>query len=58
MPKGERTPPNVVAFIIDLDLNAPNLKHPQIKDRVFTELGFQIEKSTVGKILRRELRDL
>lgn len=53
MPCGKPTPEPVTAFILASWQNASGLTYDQIADKVQAKFHQEIDKSTVGKILKR-----
>ena len=53
MPRGKRTPEPIRRFIIKTGQNTLELSYERITEKVGAQFGFEIDKSTVGKILNR-----
>jgi hypothetical protein len=58
MKQGERIPPRIREFIVKTMRNAPELSYGEIALKVESQYGVEIDKTTVGRIWRREGKPL
>ena len=54
MPRGKKTPPEVIRFIVDLKKDTPGLSYSDIRIRVEAKFQTTIDQSTIGRKIREE----